>query len=198
VSYFIALRNGSPVRTVTASARGLVRLAAIAAVLVVAIHPSATNAAAFQTEADRADTTPVLAIGTWSANDGSRKAAGHGFDADDGEDQFDEGDDEFDCDNVDEGEDACENDPGDSGDEEVDENEAGCANFDDGNDRCLDDGQDHLDEGDDEFGAQPAPTDTRISATSAAAPLDLSAPGALAAVIGLGAGSVWLLRRART
>jgi hypothetical protein len=195
VSYFIALRNGSPVRTLTAPVRGLVRLAAIAALLAVAIHPSATIAAEPRTETDRAGVTPVLAVAAWSVIDGDGTIAGHGFEADDGEDHFDEGDDEFDCANVGDDDDECE-----GADDRVDndEGDGGCANFDDGEDRCLGDGDDHFDEEDDEFGARPAPTDRRLPGTSAAAPLDLSAPGALAAVIGLGAGSVWLLRRARS
>jgi hypothetical protein len=205
VSCVIAPRGGSPARTFIARSRGLVRLAALAAVLAMAIHPSATIAAELGSDADQGDVTAVLARSALSAIDCGGNAAGHGFDVDDGEDQFDEGDDEYEraCPNVDDGEDWCVDDAQDHVDEGDDEyegsdaDESACANVNDAEDRRLDDGEDHVDEGDDEFDARSEPIDARPSATSAATALDLSAPGAAAAVIGLGAGGAWLLRRAR-
>jgi hypothetical protein len=207
VSNFIAPGDGSPVRMLLAQARGLIRLVAIAAVLAIAIQPSATSAAESGTDTDRAGMAPVIALGAPSAIDCGGKAAGGGFSIDDGEDRLDEGDDEFgegddefDCDDFDEGSDECDADRIAEGDDEC---EGGCVNFDDGEDRCLDDGEDHFDEGDDDFGAGLDPTradatDALPSATLAAASNDLSAPGALAAVIGFGAGGLWLLRRAKS
>ena len=144
MSHFIAPSASSPVRTFVARARGLVRLAALAAVLAVAIQPSATNAAESGTDTDRAGVTRMLAVIDCSGN-----ASGHGFDIDDGEDRFDEGDDEF----------VARPKPTD---------------------------------------ARPGPTDGRPPATSAAAPIDFSNPAVLAAVIGIGAGGLWLLRQARS
>jgi hypothetical protein len=121
---------------------------------------------------------------------------------DDGEDRFDEGDDEFDCRDLDDRDDPCDDDDEDdcaSGDEE-----AGCANYDDGNDRCLDEGEGRLDEGDGEFDVlcpgsrgceQPNPTGVIPDASPANASSDPAGAMALAGLISLGAGSVWLLRR---
>jgi hypothetical protein len=148
---------------------------------------------------------------------------------DDGEDHFDAGDDEFNCDNVNEGEDRCQDNPPDrldAGDDEFEAgDEAGCDNYDDGEDRCLDNGEDRFDAGDDEFEggcandddgndrcldsterqldqtlSTRAPADAALAAASpaaAASPDPIPGFAALGAVIALGAGGVWLLRRAQ-
>ena len=201
MSFFSAPMGRSTLGMLAVQTRGLLRLAAIVAFLAVMIRPSPTSAADSGSAADQAGVAPVAAPGASSAIDGGGKA--RRFDNDDGEDHVDEGDDEFDCDNVNHGEDVCEDDPvdrvddGDDGHESNDADEADCEDFDVGENRCLDDGQDHVDEGDDEFEVWPEPTFTRMSAASSAAPIDLSAPVALAALIGLGGGGLWLLRRGR-
>ena len=117
-------------------------------------------------------------------------------------DRLDAGDDEFDagdeagCDNYDDGEDRCLDNGEDRFDAGDDEFEAGCDNYDDGEDRCLDNGGGRLDQ------SLPtrAPVDAALAAASPAAaesPDPASGLAALAAVVALGAGGVWLLRRAQ-
>jgi hypothetical protein len=93
------------------------------------------------------------------------------LDADDGEDHFDEGDDEFGgdesdesdesddgseagCRDYDDGEDRCLDGRDDGGDRnDAGDDESSCDNYNDGEDRCEDNPDDRLDAGDDEFDA---------------------------------------------
>jgi hypothetical protein len=167
----------------------------MSAVLALTIQPTVTLAA------DPGASVPRLVEGTT----GPVVA----FDGDDGEDHFDEGDDEFDCDNDNEGEDPCVDDPPDRVDAGDDEFESGCANFDDGEDRCLDDdNEDRFDEGDDEFDARcsggascvlPPPSKVTSDPQPTAAVTTTGVPGDLAIVgaIALGLGGLYLIRRPR-
>jgi hypothetical protein len=125
---------------------------------------------------------------------------------DDGEDSFDEGDDEFGCADVRDAADACaddgedrDDDGEDSLDEVDDASEAGCTNFDDGEDRCLD-GGDLTHDQSIPTTDQPLPTHASIEAASdarsVAAPPDQTRLAGLAAFVALGAGGLWLIRRA--
>ena len=114
---------------------------------------------------------------------------------DDGEDHFDEGDDEFDCDNVNEGEDPCVDDPEDRLDAGDDEYDGGCADLDDGNDRCLDDIEPQLDQPVATHATTVTTDPAPAAATTPAAPDAALGVAALASAFALGAGSLWFLRR---
>ncbi len=189
--HFIARISGSPIGTLAAHAMGLLRVATIGAVLAVALHPSTTSATEPPTDTDRAGATPMHVLVVSSVIDGGRTATGHVFDADDGEDRFDEGDDEFDCD-TDDDEDSCEDE--DRGDEDSDADEAGCRDYDDGEDRCLDGEVRTLPQSSD---ARPEPSAPVPAAVPSADSIDLTNVGALAAVIGLAAGGIRRLWRTR-
>jgi hypothetical protein len=163
----------------------IVRALAIAA-LTVGLQVPVTVAAA-DGSADSIKLAVHAPIAAIAAVDGAGSAEVV-FQSDDGEDHFDEGDDEFDCDDVDGGEDPCEDHLGDGSDAGDDEYEAGCANYDDGEDRCLDEGKHGLDL------PLPAGASTDDAAAASSNPAGLAA---LAALVTMGAGSLWFLRRGR-
>jgi hypothetical protein len=193
--------------------RARVFRAFVVAVLAVGLQvPVGAAAAGMPTgnAVQRADPAPAAAIAAGRAPDGFGTATVP-LQADDGEDHFDEGDDEWDCDH--DGERRC----GDDSDERGDDEEAGCADYDDGEDRCLDDGDDHYDEGDDEFDAgcvnfddgddrcldnadrelgQPVPT--RVSTDPVVQTSSSDVLGGLMAyalLVALGTGGLWFLSR---
>ena len=74
--HFIAWISGSPIGTLAAHVMGLIRVAAIGAVLAMALHPSTASAAEPGSDTDRAGSTPMHVLVVSSVIDGGGTATG--------------------------------------------------------------------------------------------------------------------------